>query len=42
MIMDLDEEFLRKGNFERVFPLQNNAFHYEQYFEYKRYTNVLL
>ena len=21
MLMDLDEEFLRKGNFERIFPL---------------------
>ena len=29
MLMDLDEEFLRKGNFERIFPLQNNATFYE-------------
>lgn len=41
MLMDLDEEFLRKGNFERVYPLANNVFHYEQFFEYKRYQNVL-
>jgi len=29
MLMDLDEEFLRKGNYERVYPLTNNVFHYE-------------
>ena len=37
MLMDLDEEFLRKGNFERVFPLTSNSLHYEPFFEYKRY-----
>ena len=42
MLMDLDEEFLRKGNFERVFPLTSNSMHYEHFFEYKRYQNVLV
>ena len=42
MLMDLDEEFLRKGNFERVFPLTSNSMHYEPFFEYKRYQNVLV
>jgi len=37
MLMDLDEEFLRKGNFERIFPLVNNTAFYEQFFENKRY-----
>lgn len=42
MLMDLDEEYLRKGNFERVFPLTSNAFFYEQFFEFKRYQNALV
>ena len=42
MLMDLDEEYLRKGNFERVFPLTSNAFYYEQFFEFKRYQNALV
>ena len=29
MLMDLDEEFLRRGNFERIFPLGGNANYYE-------------
>lgn len=37
LLMDLDEEFLRKGNYERVFPLTSNSYHYENFFEYKRY-----
>ena len=42
MLMDLDEEFLRKGNFERIFPLPNNATFYEQFFENKRYQNAIV
>mmetsp|Transcript_18545 Transcript_18545/g.23083 ORF Transcript_18545/g.23083 Transcript_18545/m.23083 type:complete len:140 (+) Transcript_18545:1737-2156(+) len=42
MLMDLDEEYLRKGQFERIFPLGNNAAFYEQFFENKRYQNALV
>lgn len=41
MILDLDEEFMRRGNFQRIFPLASNANFYEQFFEIKRYQNAL-
>ena len=41
MLMDLDEEYMRRGNFNRVFPLQSQSFHYEEFFETKRYQNCL-
>ncbi len=37
MLMDLDEEFLRKGNYERIYPLSGNVWYYEPFFENKRY-----
>ena len=42
MLMDLDEEFMRRGNFQRVFPLASNVQFYEQFFEVKRYQNALV
>jgi hypothetical protein len=42
MLMDLDEEFMRRGHFNRIFPSASLAFHYENFFEYKRYQNVLV
>lgn len=41
MLMDLDEEFMRRGNYQRIFPLASNASFYEQFFETKRYQNAL-
>ena len=41
MLMDLDEEFMRRGNFQRIFPLASNAAFYDQFFETKRYQNAL-
>ena len=41
MLMDLDEEFMRRGNYQRIFPLASNASFYEQFFEVKRYQNGL-
>lgn len=29
MLLELEEEYARKGNFMRVFPLQSNVQHYE-------------
>ena len=40
--MDHEEEFSRKGNFSRVFPLAANVDYYEKFFEVKRYCNSLL
>ncbi len=42
IIQDLEEEVIRQGNFERIFPLQQNAMHYSKFFEYKRPSNYLL
>lgn len=33
MIMDHEEEFSRKGNFSRVFPLAANVDYYAKFFE---------
>ena len=37
LVLELEEEFARRGNFQRVFPLASNATYYEQFFEVKRY-----
>jgi hypothetical protein len=42
MLMDHEDEFARKGNFARVFPLAANVDYYEKFFEVKRYNNNLL
>lgn len=42
MLMDHEEEFSRKGNFSRVFPLAANVDYYEKFFEVQRYHNNLL
>ena len=42
MLMDLDDEYMRRGNFERVFPLASNVQFYEQFFEEERYQNCLV
>ena len=39
MLMDHEDEFARKGNFARVFPLAANVDYYEKFFEVKRYNN---
>ena len=42
VLMDHEDEFSRKGNFSRVFPLAANVDYYEKFFEMKRYFNKLL
>lgn len=42
MLLDNEEEFSRKGNFSRAFPLAANVDYYEKFFEIKRYNNNLL
>ena len=39
MLMDHEDEFARKGNFSRVFPLAANVDYYEKFFEVKTYYN---
>jgi hypothetical protein len=42
MIQELEEEFIRMGNFDRIFPLQHNCMNYVKFFEYKRPSNMIL
>ena len=42
ILQDFEEENVRLGNFERIFPLSTNAAHYHKFFEYKRPSNILL
>ena len=42
MIVELEEEFARRGNFQRVYPLVSNVSYYERFFEVKRYQNSLI
>jgi hypothetical protein len=37
MLLELEEEFSRRGNFHRVYPLMTNVQFYEKFFEVKRY-----
>lgn len=42
MLLELEEEFARRGNFMRVFPLHSNVKFYSEFFEVKRYQNALV
>jgi tubulin polyglutamylase TTLL4 len=42
LIADHEDEFSRKGNFSRVFPLAANVDYYEKFFETPRYHNKIL
>ena len=42
IIVEFEEEYMRLGNFERIFPLNSNVVHYSKFFEYKRPSNLLL
>ena len=42
VLFETDEEFYRKGGFERIFPLKKNVDSYASYFEYQRYNNVMV
>jgi len=37
MLVELEEEYARRGNFQRVYPLLSNVGYYERFFEVKRY-----
>jgi hypothetical protein len=38
----VEEEFMRKGNFERIFPCKENIQKYSKFFECTRYSNLLV
>lgn len=42
MLLTLEEENSRRGNFTRVYPLASNLQYFEKYFEHKRYRNILV
>ena len=42
MLFEFDEEYYRRGNFERIFPIKDNVDNYKKYFEFTRYNNALL
>ena len=42
ILFDTDEEWYRKGTFERIFPLRENVDTYSKYFEYQRYNNLIV
>ena len=42
VLMDHEDEFARKGNFSRAYPLAANVDYYEKFFDNKRYYNLLL
>ena len=42
MLFDAEEELYRRGNFELLFPLNENSEVYRKFFEIERYNNVLL
>ena len=42
MLMDLEDEHSRRGNFERIFPVASNMAQYNQFFGGVRYENALV
>jgi hypothetical protein len=42
VIADHEDEFSRKGQFSRIFPLAANIDYYEKFFEKPRYFNRIL
>lgn len=42
VIMEYEEEGYRCGNFERIFPLEENCDYYSEFFREDRYRNRLL
>lgn len=41
-ILQFEEESTRLGNFERIYPLNSNAYHYLRFYEHLRPSNELL
>eukprot|EP00742_Colponemidia_sp_Colp-10_P003406 GILJ01003627.1.p1 GENE.GILJ01003627.1~~GILJ01003627.1.p1 ORF type:complete len:790 (+),score=95.75 GILJ01003627.1:266-2371(+) len=41
ILLEMEEESYRRGNFQRIFPLAHNVDYYAQFFETPRYCNTL-
>ena len=44
VLFETDEEYYRRGNFERIFPVPNaeKLDYYAKFFEFPRYNNYLV
>lgn len=42
ILFETDEENYRRGNFERIFPLKENLETYSKFFEFQRYSNIIV
>ena len=42
MLLDLEDEDKRRGNFEKVFPLEDSLMNYGHFFEKERYQNRMV
>ena len=42
ILFEFDEEYHRKGDFERIFPNKDNVEKYSQFFQTQRYNNLLV
>ena len=44
ILFETDEEFYRKGHFERIFPIKNKEKmnYYLNFFDYPRYINIVV
>ena len=42
VLFEFDEEYYRRGDFERIFPLKENIEEYKKYFDFTRYNNALI
>jgi tubulin polyglutamylase TTLL4 len=42
ILFEFDEEFHRRGDFERIFPNKDTVDHYSKFFLSQRYNNLLV
>ena len=42
IVLDFEQEQLRRGNFDLIFPLASNVSYYSQFFELIRFGNEIL
>ena len=42
ILIESDEEYFRRGHFDRIFPTKKNIDIYSKFFEYNRWNNIIL
>jgi len=42
ILFEADEEYHRRGSFERIYPVKESVEYYSNFFEYPRYNNVII